>query len=161
MANADQRRAPRIAAKCRVEIDDRYGAWSAVTEDVGVRGCRLVTARAPRLGALVQLTLRSDRLPAPLRMAGQAVWARDGRVGICFVGQLAGTVTPAAWMRDLAAAQEDALEAPSAAPRAAAAAPPRPPPGPTGDPRVPIQLGGGERPSSTPPPRAQAGGAGR
>jgi hypothetical protein len=144
MATADQRRAPRLAATCRVEIDDRYGKWSALTEDVGVRGCRLLTARAPRLGALVQLTLRSERLVAPLRMAGQAVWARDGRVGVSFAGPLAGTVTPAAWIRELAAALE---EAPAAVPQAARS--PGPAPAPRAQPGAaelrprPIALGAG------------------
>jgi hypothetical protein len=146
MAHADQRRAPRLPAACRVEIDDRFGAWSAVTEDVGVRGCRIVSSRAPRLGALVQLTLRSERLVAPLRMAGQAVWARDGRIGISFVGPLSGAVSPASWIRELAAVLEDG----AAAPRAAGAEP-RP---------AAIRLGTGrERPP--PPPLARAGGDGR
>jgi len=164
MASADQRRAPRIAAACNVEIDDRFGAWSAVTEDVGLRGCRIVSARAPRLGALVQLTLRSERLAAPLRMAGQAVWARDGRVGIAFVGTLAGAVTPAVWLRELAAALEDAPAAQPARP-----GPPRPVPAPveatrtepgpagTAPPMIPLGAGS-ERPSPAPPARASGSG---
>jgi hypothetical protein len=136
-----------------VEIDDRFGAWSAVTEDVGVRGCRIVSSRAPRLGALVQLTLRSERLVAPLRMAGQAVWARDGRIGISFVGPLSGTVSPATWIRELAAVLEDAALAPMAAPAGAAGAAPRP---------AAIPLGTGrERNGATPAPLARAGGDGR
>ena len=39
------RRIPRVAVCCRVVVRDRYGVWTAVTEDFCVRGCQLLTAR--------------------------------------------------------------------------------------------------------------------
>jgi hypothetical protein len=104
------RRFPRLRARCRVRIRDRFGTWSAETEDVGPRGCRLVGERAHALGALVRLTVESDRIVEPLEVAGQVVWTRADRLsraGIWFAGAPSspGAPFPAAWFAALAAAE--------------------------------------------------------
>ncbi len=111
MRDDDLRRFPRIASRCRVEIRDRYGVWSAETEDVGPRGCRIVAARAQTVGTLLRLTLSSELVPAPLEVAGQVVWAcRNGtaRAGISFAGAAGspGATGPSAWFESLLAAED-------------------------------------------------------
>jgi hypothetical protein len=103
------RRFPRLRSRCRVLVHDRFGASSAETEDVGPRGCRIVTARPQRVGAVVRLTIESDTLDEPLEIAGQVVWVRDGvpaQAGIAYAGTgtRPGAVASGAWFGSLAAA---------------------------------------------------------
>lgn len=113
----EKRRAARWAARCRVVLRDRFGAWTGETEDVGARGCRFVSARAQTVGALVQLTIVSDRLEEALETSGQIVWARRDatgatRAGVLFTGSTrADATTPAAWVEALAAAERGATRA--------------------------------------------------
>jgi hypothetical protein len=102
----DSRRFPRLAARCRVRLVDRFGAWDVETEDVGPRGCRIATARPQTVGALVRLTLWSDAVAAALDVTGQVVWARAGRAGISFAGRALapGAIPPSDWFQRLAAA---------------------------------------------------------
>lgn len=109
----NNRRFPRLRARCRVLVRDRYGAWEAETEDLGPRGCRIVTPRPQSVGALVRLTVESDALPARLEVTGQVVWAvrdRPARAGISFAGAepTPGAPAPAAWFAALAAAEHAA-----------------------------------------------------
>ncbi len=104
------RRFPRVRSRCRVEIRDRFGVWIAETEDVGPRGCRIVTSRVQTVGALLRLTLASDRVGTVLDVAGQVVWARPeqpAHAGISFTGAVGspGAAAPAAWYEALAAAE--------------------------------------------------------
>lgn len=104
LERAELRRSPRLPARCRAWMQDRFGLSRAETEDVGPRGCRVVTQRAPAVGALVRLTLGSDRVQGPLAVTGQVVWVRpgpDARAGISFAGSAAD-----AWFRALQAAEE-------------------------------------------------------
>jgi hypothetical protein len=109
------RRYPRLRARCRVLVRDRYGTWEAETEDLGPRGCRIVTPRPQTVGTLVGLTVASDALPEKLEVTGQVVWTtgrdRPARAGISFAGSasVAGAPGPAAWFAALAAA-ESAVE---------------------------------------------------
>jgi hypothetical protein len=103
------RRFPRLRARCRVRVRDRHGEWDAETEDVGPRGCRIVTDRAQTVGALLGLTVESDSLRETLEVTGQVVWAaRDAasRAGISFAGSASrpGAPGPGAWFAALAAA---------------------------------------------------------
>lgn len=107
------RRYPRLRARCRVRIRDRFGTWTAETEDVGPRGCRIVGDRPHALGVLVRLTVESDDVAAPLDVAGQIVWTRaegPARAGIWFADAASthGAAPPAAWFAALAAAQRAA-----------------------------------------------------
>lgn len=109
----DTRRYPRLRARCRVLVRDRYGVWEALTEDLGPRGCRIVTPRPQTVGALVGLVVESDALPDKLEVTGQVVWAvRDqpSRAGISFAGAASGpgAQNPAAWFAALAAADRAA-----------------------------------------------------
>src|SRR5512138_2238979 len=95
------RRYPRLRTRCRVLVRDRYGVWQAETEDLGPRGCRIVTPRPQTVGTLVGLTVEF-----------WAVRDRPSRAGISFAGSASrpGAPGPAAWFAVLAAA-ERAVEA--------------------------------------------------
>ncbi len=104
------RRFPRIVSRCHVEIRDRYGVWTAETEDVGPRGCRIVTPRAQTVGTLLRLTISSELVAAVLEVAGQVVWARRDRTpraGISFTGTNGSprATGPSAWFDSLLAAE--------------------------------------------------------
>lgn len=74
---------------------------------MGPRGCRIVTARPLTVGALVALTLESERVPEPLEVAGQIVWARaerPARAGVSFAGR-PGALAPSDWFDAVVAAQ--------------------------------------------------------
>lgn len=109
----DFRRFPRLLTRCRVRLRDRFGVWDAETEDLGPRGCRIVSGRPQTVGALVGLTLASERMPAVLEVTGQIVWTRlerPARAGISFAGGTSrpGAPAPAAWFEMLAAAEREA-----------------------------------------------------
>jgi PilZ domain len=112
-AGVESRRFPRLQARCRVRIRDRFGVWDAETEDVGPRGCRIVTSRPQTVGALVSLTLESDRVPGALEVAGQVAWTqadRPSRAGISFTGSASApaAVAPSVWFECMAAAERGA-----------------------------------------------------
>lgn len=87
---------------CRVDVRERGSVWTAVTEDVCARGCRVVSTRDPRVGTVATLTISTDAFDDELEIEGEVVWARDGRVGIVFVGPTARTsMTPAAFVARL------------------------------------------------------------
>jgi hypothetical protein len=123
----DLRRFPRLPARCRAWIRDRFGTAEGETEDIGPRGCRVVTARAQTVGSLVRLTLTSDRLGQPLVVTGQIVWVEQGRparAGVSFTGSATATPGPAAWFQSLAAAADGHSE--RAAPGVPVILPPMP-----------------------------------
>ncbi len=106
----DTRKYPRLRARCRVLVRDRYGVWEAETEDLGPRGCRIVTTRPQTVGTLVGLTVESHVLPDKLEVTGQVVWTvreRPARAGISFAGSASvpGAPGPAAWFKALEAAE--------------------------------------------------------
>lgn len=91
---------------------------------MGPRGCRIVGDRSHPVGALVRLTVESDRVATPLEVAGQVVWTRaerPSRAGIWFAGapSAPGAPPPAAWFAALAAAERGAGLGPGPAARAA------------------------------------------
>jgi PilZ domain len=105
-----RRRFPRLPSRCRAWLRDRFGTWDGETEDIGPRGCRMVTSRPLAVGTLVSLTLRSPLLDEPLEVTGQVVWARIDRAavaGISFAGgaSLPGAVAPSAWFDAVVAAE--------------------------------------------------------
>ncbi len=109
----ESRRSPRLLTRCRVRIRDRSGVWDGETEDLGPRGCRIVTPRPQTVGALVGLTLASERVAEVLEVTGQIVWTRlerPPRAGVSFAGGTStpGAVAPAAWFEALAAAEREA-----------------------------------------------------
>jgi hypothetical protein len=104
----EQRRTARLPTRCRVWFRDRFGAWEGETEDMSSRGCRIVSQRPLKVGALVMLTVSSDRLGEPLVLAGQVIWAVPGppaRSGIAFAGTGPEGPGPHAWVSTLEAVQ--------------------------------------------------------
>jgi hypothetical protein len=81
------RRAPRAPARCRAAVVTPAGAFEAETEDVGARGCQVVSPKLVKKGDPVRVTLSADRVPEELRVAGKAAWVSaqpPWRVGIAF-----------------------------------------------------------------------------
>lgn len=81
------RRAPRAPHRCRVEIRDRFAAWTAETEDLGPRGCQLVTPRLAARGRELHLQIRCDAIGRTIQATGKVVWTRaqePSRLGVEF-----------------------------------------------------------------------------
>lgn len=96
----DLRRIPRISVCCRVVVRDRYGVWTAVTDDLCVRGCQIVTPRLLRCGTLLHLTLSSDLFPEELEAPARTVWSAPDRLGVLFVesSERPGALSPEGWL---------------------------------------------------------------
>ncbi len=94
----DLRRIYRLHVCCRADVCDRFGVWTAVTEDISDRGCRLVATRSPRLGSILELTFTSDLFPESLEVSARVVWASSGRVGVSFLPSERRGPTPAEWV---------------------------------------------------------------
>src|SRR5512142_3565866 len=81
------RRAPRIPARCPVEIRHRCSSWRAETEDVGPRGLQLVTPRLVAPGREVRLAVDVGGLRRRIHGTGKVVWTRaesPSRLGLSF-----------------------------------------------------------------------------
>jgi hypothetical protein len=81
------RRTPRAPHRCAVEIRDRFAAWKGETEDLGPRGCQLVTPRLAAPGRELHLQIRCDAIGRTIKATGKVVWARaqePSRLGIEF-----------------------------------------------------------------------------
>jgi hypothetical protein len=100
MHQDDLRRVQRVKVCCRADVRDRFGIWTAVTEDVCARGCRLVSAKVPRVGAVLDLALSSDLFSEVLDVTAYAAWVSDNRVGVNFVTGKGhpGALSPAEWI---------------------------------------------------------------
>ncbi len=98
--NEELRRIDRVSVCCRVSVRDRYGVWTAVTEDICKRGCRIFTSRLLRAGSLLTVTLSSDLFPEELEAVSQAVWATPERLGVIFIDPVVrpGSLPPDAWI---------------------------------------------------------------
>jgi hypothetical protein len=101
----DLRRVVRVNVCCRVAARDRYGLWTAVTEDVCARGCRIVTPRLLRPGSPLTVTLSTDLFDEELDAAAEAMWATPTLLGILFVAPTPrrGALSPEAWIDKLVA----------------------------------------------------------
>lgn len=104
------RRAPRAPQRCTVEIRDRFAAWKAETEDLGPRGCQLVTPRLAAPGRELHLQIRCDAIGRTIKATGKVVWARaqePSRLGVEFeLGRTEGGWFDALMRSDPAAAQQ-------------------------------------------------------
>jgi len=70
-----------------VEIRDRFAAWTAQTEDLGPRGCQLVTPRLAAPGRALQLQIHCAAIGRTIRATGTVVWSRaqaPSRLGVEF-----------------------------------------------------------------------------
>src|SRR5512134_706667 len=102
MRHEDQRRIPRVTVCCRVDVRGPFGCWTAVTEDVCARGCRIVTTKLPRAGSAIELRISSDLFPESLEVAGEVAWVSGERVGVSFPE--AGTrsrMLPSEWVANV------------------------------------------------------------
>lgn len=107
----DPRRVPRLASRCRVEVRDRFSSWEAETEDLGPRGCQLVTARAASVGDMLTLSIASPLLTTPLVVVGLVCWRRpppDARIGVAFAAPHTSSLAPERWFERLVAADPGA-----------------------------------------------------
>jgi len=81
------RSAPRLNHRCRVEVRDRFSAWTAATEDLGPRGCQLVTPRFAAPGRELKLRIHCDAIGQTIETTGKVIWSRaetPSRLGIQF-----------------------------------------------------------------------------
>lgn len=81
------RRAPRVPHRCTVEVRDRFASWTAQTEDLGPRGCQLVTPRLAAPGRELQLQIRCSAIARTIKATGKVVWTQahePSRLGIEF-----------------------------------------------------------------------------
>jgi hypothetical protein len=86
------RRAPRVSHRCRVEVRDRFSAWTASTEDLGPLGCQLVTPRLASPGRELKLKIHCDAIGQTIETSGKVVWSRSespSRLGVEFPAQRA------------------------------------------------------------------------
>jgi hypothetical protein len=106
------RRSPRLPARCRVTVAHGGAGWVAETEDVGPRGCQLVSPRPLEVGGAARLIIESDRVVAPLTVLGRVAWSTGigrQRAGVAFAERQSG-VDPTGWFKKLLVSQP-ALEA--------------------------------------------------
>jgi hypothetical protein len=89
-----------VAHRCRVEVRDRFSAWTASTEDLGPLGCQLVTPRLASPGRELKLKIHCDAIGQTIETSGKVVWSRSetpSRLGIQFPAEL----TAPAWFEVL------------------------------------------------------------
>jgi hypothetical protein len=95
------RRSPRLRLCCPTRLATGGRTWNAHTEDVGPRGCQLVSNFPVPVGASVQLVLSTTGM-ADLSVPGTVVWASPAapfRVGVAFAEHHAGATSR--WFDDL------------------------------------------------------------
>lgn len=83
----DARRAPRVPIRLAVTVRHRRDAWATETEDVGPRGCQLVSERALPPGSDVVLSVSCPALDRAVAATGRVAWSRPdapARLGISF-----------------------------------------------------------------------------
>jgi PilZ domain-containing protein len=97
-AEDELRRTDRLDVCCRVDVRDRFGVWNAVTEDVCDRGCKLVTAKLPRVGSMLEMTISSDLFPESLEVLARTVWVSSNRIGVAFLEPADDGLTPSEWI---------------------------------------------------------------
>ena len=81
------RRAPRAPARCRIAVLSPSASFDAETEDIGPRGCQVVSPKGVQKDDLVRVTIANDKVAEPLRVAGRVAWVSarfPWRVGIAF-----------------------------------------------------------------------------
>ncbi len=105
MRQEEQRRIPRVSVCCRVDVRDPSGVWTGVTDDVSVRGCRIVTGKLPRVGSVLELTISSDLFPEALEVAADVAWVSEECIGVTFLEPAgrsrARKMSPAKWVESV------------------------------------------------------------
>jgi hypothetical protein len=75
----------------------------AETEDLGPRGCQLLSLRPLEVGGAARLVIETDRVVTPLSVLGRVAWSNGigrHRAGVAFAERQPG-VDPAGWFRKL------------------------------------------------------------
>ena len=82
----DRRRLSRVP--CDLRVDDRTASVRTVrtATDLSLDGMRLSTTRAYAVGAILDLEVRLNDRPEPLRVQAQVVGAGEREVSLRFVG---------------------------------------------------------------------------
>ncbi len=99
------RRAPRAPARCRTAVVSVSASFEAETEDIGARGCQVVSPKGVKAGVPVRVTIANDKLPDALRVGGRIAWVSahfPWRVGIAFDESALPLTT--SWFEQLVAA---------------------------------------------------------
>jgi hypothetical protein len=81
------RRAPRARARCRTEVLVAGGGFQTETEDIGARGCQVVSPRSVPRGQTVLLKISNPNVPERLELSGRVAWSSTRtpwRLGISF-----------------------------------------------------------------------------
>jgi hypothetical protein len=81
------RRAPRAPARCHAAVVARRRSFDAETEDIGARGCQVVSPSLMKQGDPIEIVITSERLSQPLRATGTVAWVSEQppwRVGVAF-----------------------------------------------------------------------------
>lgn len=81
------RRAPRAPARCGAAVISAAGVFEAETEDVGSRGCQVVSPELVKKGEALELVITNAKVGEPLRVTGRVAWVSaqpPWRVGIAF-----------------------------------------------------------------------------
>ncbi|HXY39340.1 MAG TPA: PilZ domain-containing protein [Vicinamibacteria bacterium] len=81
------RRAPRAPIRCDVSVRSGVARWSATTEELGPRGCQLVTDRLLEPGEELALRIRCQPIGRTVRAVGRVVWVQrllPVRAGVSF-----------------------------------------------------------------------------
>jgi PilZ domain len=81
------RRAPRATVRLHAAVVSSAGAFDAETEDIGPRGCQVVSPALVKMGDALEVAVTSEKLPEPLKARGKATWVSEHapwRVGIAF-----------------------------------------------------------------------------
>jgi PilZ domain-containing protein len=81
------RRTARAPARCRAAVVSSAGSFDAETEDIGSRGCQVVTPRHLKPGDAIELVIACEKVADPLKARGKVSWVSEQppwRVGVAF-----------------------------------------------------------------------------
>jgi len=102
------RRCPRVRLCCPSRLSAGEAFWSVTTEDLGPRGCQLVSERSVASGRGVHLVVSAPGMTGELSVAGTVVWASPAapyRLGVAFSERHAGVTSR--WFEDLLRCRPD------------------------------------------------------
>jgi len=84
----DPRRAPRAPLRIAVEVRDRLESWWAEADDLGPKGCQLVSPRVVEPGRVLRFGIVLPQLDRTTPVTGRVAWARTtvpSRLGVAFL----------------------------------------------------------------------------
>jgi hypothetical protein len=81
------RKSPRAPARCHATVVSAHGSFEAMTDDVGGRGCQLISPQLVRKGEPIQLVVSHEAVKDSLRVTGRVAWCSDRapwRLGVAY-----------------------------------------------------------------------------